>query len=313
MTTDQETRPTAEERMSEFPEPPTQAVDEVKRWNRIMVICLLIAGAAMATSLIVAAFALGGQQEAKERATHNATVAEQADRKADAAGSQASVAVSGLQEANRRLQAAGKPTVPVPTITVSAPPAVMTEGLSSEQVLTVQSLIQDALSRYQPSMSTAQVQQVAAAAAALVPKPKDGHTPTAAELQPLAAAALVAFCGDGKCTPKPGKDGSPGSDGSPGQDGKDAPPVTDAQLQPIVAAGIAAYCGQESKPCQGTAGSPGKDAPPPYSIVDTDCVGDGQDSHWSITLSNGTDQKTLTALGPCRIGPESPPVALRTK
>lgn len=320
MTTDQEVRPTAEERMQEFPDPPTSAVAEVRRWNRIMVVCLLVAGVAMATSLIVAAFAIGGQSEAGQRASRNFQIAQAAQSTASAAAGQASAAVSAAQEANRRLKAAGKPTVPVPTITVSSsPPVVTTEGLSDEQLLAVQSLIASALARYQPSMSPAQIQQVAAAAAALVPKPKDGHTPTAAELQPLAAAALIAFCADGKCTGKPGSPGSPGPSGSPGQAGPSGAPgergpgPTDEQVQAAVVAGIAAYCGQESKPCQGERGSPGKDAAPPYSITDTDCVGDGNSSHWEITLSNGTDQKTITALGPCRIGPESPPVALRTR
>lgn len=304
--------PTAEERMAEFPEPPVQAVKEVRRWNRIMVICLLIAGVAMATSLIVAAFAIGGQKEAQDGRKANANAAAQADRKADVANQNAAAAAAAAAEANRRLQAAGKPTVPIPTITVSVSPSVsIPEGLSANQLAAVQQLIENALSRYQPSMTPAQVQQIAAAAAALVPKPKDGHTLTATELQPLAAAALVAFCADGKCTPKPGKDGTPGQNG---QNGKDAPPVTDEQLRPVVASGIAAYCGQESKPCQGERGSPGKDAPPPYSISGMDCLGNGSDSYWSVTVSNGTTQKTLPPVpGPCRIGPASPPVALRTK
>lgn len=53
----------------------------------------------------------------------------------------------------------------------------------------------------------------------------------------------------------------------------------------------------------GSGGTPGADG---YSIVDSDCVGDGVDSFWRLTLNNGTDQKTIDTKGPCRVGPEMP-------
>jgi hypothetical protein len=54
---------------------------------------------------------------------------------------------------------------------------------------------------------------------------------------------------------------------------------------------------------QGPQGMPGKDAPPPYSVVDQDCVGDGDQSMWRVYLSNGTDQRSFDTAGPCRVGP----------
>lgn len=305
--------PPADERMASLPEPPASAVREFKHFRRIAVMILLIAGVAMATSLIVAALALGGQHEATKRSGTNATAAAQANEKAETAGRNASVAVSAAQEANRRLAAAGKPTVQIPTVTVSPPPAPQVEGLTAEQEAAVRTILVSQLAAYQPTLTPAQVQQIAALAAATVPKPKDGHTPTAVELQPLVVAAQAAYCSGGKCDGKTGAPGTPGADGTPGQAGDRGPGPTDEQVQTAVVAGVAAYCGQESKPCQGERGLPGKDAEPAYSVTDTDCVGDGRDSYWKITLSNGDVQKVITALGPCRIGPESPPVVLQIK
>lgn len=319
MTVDQGTQPTAEERMQEFPEPPTQAVDEVKRWNRIMVICLLIAGVAMATSLIVAAFAIGGQSEAGQRANRNFTAAQEAKATASAAAGQASVAVSAAEEANRRLRAAGKPTVPVPTITVSAPPPVVAiEGLNGQQLLTVQSLIESALARYQPSMSAAQIQQAAAAAASLVPKPKDGHTPTAAELQPLVIAAQAAFCAGGRCDGKTGATGPVGPSGAPGANGSpgaDAPAVTDEQLKPLIVSALAAYC--ESQPggtCKGLTGDTGATGARGFqgkNFAGMDCMSDGRWRYYIADPSDGS-QETFYTDGPCRIA-VLPSEALRTR
>jgi hypothetical protein len=112
-------------------------------------------------------------------------------------------------------------------------------------------------------------------------------------------AVVAAYCVDDKCV-KQGAAGKPGKDG---ENGKDAPAVTDEQLLQSAQQALAAYCGQEAKPCQGKDGKDGKDAQPPFSVVDQDCVGDDKDSYWVTYLSNGTEQKTIEAQGPCRIGP----------
>lgn len=311
-TPDLKALPTAEERMSDLPEPPVKAVEDVRRFNRIVLICLLIAGVAMATSFIVAAFAIGGQHEAKERSTANATVAAKANEKAEVADRNASVAVSAAEEANRRLAAAGKPTVPVPTITVSQEPPVIPEGLSGEQLLAVQDLIASALSRYQPVMSDAQIKQAAAAAAALVPKAKDGKTPTAAELQPLVVAAHTAYCSGGRCDGKVGPTGPVGPSGAPGSD---APAVTNEQLIPLIASALDAYCqSQPGETCKGLRGADGEIGPRGFqgkNFAGMDCMDDGRWRYYIRDPADGS-QETFFADGPCKVV-VIPPVAARTR
>jgi len=312
MTTDKDFPPAAE-RLAAIPDPPTEAVDEMAARARRDRLLLIFAALGLSLGLIATAVAFGSRNEAQDRASTNAHLAQQASGDASTAIKQAQSAQEAAKEANRRLAQAGKPTVPIPTITIppTLPPVQPAEGLSSSQSAAVQQLISEQLLRYQPSLTTAQIQQVAQVAASLVPKPADGKTPTTAQLQPLVAAALLVYCSDGRCTPKPGEPGKPGAQGTPG---KDAPPVTDDQLRPLIAAALTTYCGQDSKPCDGKVGSTGATGatgPTGVSIVDTDCKGDGQDSYWLVSYSNGTTQ---TALGPCRIGPETPAVpALRTK
>lgn len=281
MTTDTEQRLGAEERMKLLPPPPETGAEEARRWRRLVIIALMLAGVAIATSFIVAAFALGGQQEAEKRASSNATVAADAKQ-------QAGAAAAAAEEANRRLRAAGKPTVPIPTVVVSVP--VQQLGLSNDQIASVRSIISSELDSYR--LPPAAVSQIATAAAALVPKPKDGHTPTAAELKPLAVAAQAAYCADGKCLPKPGPTGpsgrpgatgSPGPGGAPGKAGQDAPAVTDDQLYPIVATGIEAYCGQDSKPCDGRQGEKG------------DRGEEGQEGRGIVSMTCPNDDNVLTA------------------
>lgn len=313
-TPDLKALPTAEERMSDFPEPPTQAHEDVRRWNRIMVICLLIAGVGLATSFIVAAFALGGQHEAKVRADTNASAAARADQKAEAANQTAAAAASAAAEANRRLAAAGKPTVPIPTVTLSPPPPAITEGLNGQQLLAVRSLIENALAGYKPVMSDAQIKQAATVAASLVPKPKDGHTPTAAELAPLIAAAHTAYCADGRCEGKAGPTGPVGPSGAPGaagSPGADAPPVTDEQLKPLIVAALNAYC--ETQPggtCEGLKGDTGPRGEQGKNFAGMDCMDDGRWRYYIRDPADGS-QETFFTDGPCRIA-ILPPEAARS-
>lgn len=92
-----------------------------------------------------------------------------------------------------------------------------------------------------------------------------------------------------------GKDGTNGKNGLDGKNGADGKDGTN---------GLNGKDGADGK--DGATGAPGvngKDGANGYSVVDQDCVGDADQSYWQVTLSNGTDQKTVNALGPCRIGP----------
>lgn len=85
----------------------------------------------------------------------------------------------------------------------------------------------------------------------------------------------------------PGADGSPGPQGPPGNDG---------------APGPAGPPGADST-VPGPAGPPGANGAQGVSIVDVDCVGEGRDSTWQITLSNG---EVLNGGGPCKTN--GPPI-----
>jgi hypothetical protein len=211
-------------------------------------------------------------------------------------------AKEGVEEANRRLRAAGKPTVPVPTVSPVSPPA--TNAGESVSVDEVRAIVVTELAGAR--VTQAEISQIARVAAQLVPKPQDGHTPTAAEIQPLVAATLAAYCAGGRCDGKPGADGKPGETGPPG---KDAPPVTDEQLLAAAQQALTSYCAQDSKPCQGPTGpagptgADGKQGSPGRGITGTKCQDDGS---WLFTY---TDESTEVVQGPCRI--QGPAIASR--
>jgi hypothetical protein len=189
-------------------------------------------------------------------------------------------------------------------------------GLSDEQEAAVRMILVTEISRLKPTMSADLVDQVAKATVPLIPRPKDGHTPTRAELQPLVQATVAAACAEGKCT------GKTGAEGPKGKDGQDAPPPSEEYLRSLIVSELTAYCSQDSRPCQGAVGpagpigSQGPPGPPgpkgdtvtPKSIEDTDCVGEGADSHWTISYSDGT---TDTASGPCKVSSATPPTLLK--
>lgn len=224
------------------------------------------------------------------------------ERQVVANGQLAQEGKAAAEEANRRLRAAGKPTVPVPSVTPISPPPSTAEvdALTVEQV---RAIVVTELAQHKSELSQAEINQVARVAAAMVPKPADGKTPTKAELQPMVVAALAAYCVGDKCVGKAGTDGKPGKDGRDGENGKDAPVVTDEQLLTAAQAALQAYCGQETQPCRGpqgepgatVTGPPGATGPTGRGIADTDCLEDGT---WRITYTDGT---TSTSRGPCRI------------
>lgn len=270
--------PTADERLALLPPPPERAVRRINKRNRKLETLLMFSAIGVAIAVMAAALAWGTRGELTKRADRNEQAASAANKKADQATAQASTAAAAAEEANRRLRAAGKPTVPVPTITPIPPVIAVPEGLTTAQVETVRAIIASELVSYK--LPAAAVSQIATAAAAMVPKPKDGHTPTAAELKPLVAAAHTAYCADGKCLGKPGASGTPGADGTPGRDGKDgrdgidgkdAPPLTAEQIKPIVTEAFAAYCAQPGEPCRGEKGTQGDEGKMGRGIADMLC------------------------------------------
>lgn len=103
----------------------------------------------------------------------------------------------------------------------------------------------------------------------------------------------------------PGKTGATGPMGPPGPDGNDGAAGQNGADGLPGAAGAAGTNGLPGP--AGPAGAPGKDgAPGPaganglpgVGIVDVQCVGEGADSHWEITYTDGT---TAQSDGPCRI------------
>jgi hypothetical protein len=302
--------PPIEERLRVLPQPPRKAVQEVGERNRKLNVLLVFAAAAVAIALMVAAFAWSTRGDLTSRADRNQQTAERADQKAMDASAQASAAVEAAKEANRRLKAAGKPTVPVPTVPTVAPVTIfppVTTGLTSDQIESVRSLISSQLASYR--LPPAAVSQIATAAAALVPKPKDGHTPTAAELKPLAVAAQAAYCADGKCIPKPGANGTVGPSGppgpagptgSPGQDGKDAPPLTSEQIKPIVTEAFTAYCAQPGEPCRGERGAQGDEGETGRGIASMTCPNDENILTADPWIIRWTKDPMQTEGGVCR-------------
>lgn len=236
----------------------------------------------------------------QEQIHANGKKADAADAKAIQAQTDVTRAIRAIEEANRRLKAAGKPQVPVPPIS-PAPTTEPVEGFTAQQLALVRAIVVGELASQPLVLSAADRDQIVKTVVALVPKSKDGVSPTDAQIKARVDAALAARCADDKCR---GRDGTAGTVGQPG------PGPTDEQLLTAAKQALELYCAQESKPCKGEPGepggegSPGKDAPPPYSVVDMDCVGDDTASVWRIYLGNGTDQKTFDRPGPCRIGPD---------
>lgn len=145
-------------------------------------------------------------------------------------------------------------------------------------------------------------------------KGRDGASPTPDDI----AAAFGRFCADGRCNGPAGKDapaveyetvlaavtdvcatgackGEPGVNGTDGQDGADA-------TQEMVLAAAQTYCANDA--CRGPKGDPGKDGKDGtqgvqgVSITNVQCVGEGSESTWQITLSDGA---VLNGGGPCKV------------
>lgn len=276
---------------------PEQAVSEERREQRRSGVLWILVS-------LVLAITLGVAYRTDDRADKQATQIHTLQGQVEINGQIANGGKAAAEEANRRLAAAGKPTVAVPTASPVAPTTAPTSGLNLDDVRAVVAI---ELANHKVTLTEAEVSQIARVAASLIPKPKDGVTPTAAQLQPLVTATVAAYCTSDRCVGKQGPTGPAGGEGRQGPDGKDAPAVTDEQLYAQAQKALMAYCSLDSKPCQGPTGPTGPTGPEgpqgpagkdAVSIDDTDCVGTGADSYWRIHYSDGT---TGTSLGPCRI------------
>ena len=233
----------------------------------------------------------------QESADTSSTTANQALTKVAEVEGKVKANEKALAEANARLIALGKTPVAVPAAAASSPP-VQVDEFTDAEAAAVRVIVADQISRQKVTITQAEISQIARIAAALVPKPKDGSTPTAAQLQPIVTATLAAYCVDDKCVGAKGDEGNPGPKGDPGERGEQGPKVTDEELLTAARTALVAYCGQESKPCAGSVGATGKDGPqgtPGRGITSTTCQEDGD---WLIVYSDGS---TDTTEGPCRV------------
>lgn len=152
-------------------------------------------------------------------------------------------------------------------------------GKTPEPAITenqVRDIVAAEVARRNLTLTPSQIATVATAASRLVPKPKDGKTPTKAELQPLASAAVATFCANGACR---------------GKDGTDAPAVTEAQLGNT----LAAYC-QTRNGCVGGDGKDGADGNDGAGIKDVSTVEGPDGVKVTMTFTDGRDPVSFTVL-----------------
>lgn len=236
----------------------------------------------VAAGIVRMAFYSEGQKEQKEVAQAG-QAAEQADKKDLAA------------EVKKVCDAGGEPAKKLGTLCTKAkeiiqePVKTAEPGLNEQQVRNV---VQEEVARRNLTLTPDQIQTVATAASKMVKPGKDGKTPTKAELQPLASAAVATFCANDACR---------------GKDGADAPPVTEAQLT----ATLTAFCASRNN-CVGSDGTDGTDGKngadgngidkvtkteAPDGVVITFTFTDEREP-FSFSVFNGKDGKDSTVPGP---------------
>jgi hypothetical protein len=233
----------------------------------------------------------------EDKAQASSTTANQALTKVSEVESQVNANAKALAEANARLVSLGKTPVAVPKPTPSTPP-VQVDEFTAEEAAAVRLIVADQLSRQKVSVTQAEISQIARIAAQLVPKPADGKTPTAAQIQPVVTAAIAAYCTGDKCVGKPGSVGPEGDKGDKGEPGADAPKVTDEELLKAAQQALSAYCSLDSKPCEGPPGPTGKDGAQGdkgRGVTGVKCQDDGT---WLFSYSDGS---TDTVEGPCKV------------
>jgi hypothetical protein len=249
---------------------------------------------ALAGAVVALTFALGWSlakvPSLEDQAAKSDAKADQALSSVATISEEVSANKQALADANRRLVALGKAPVPVPPAPSAAP--VQPDEFTATEAAAVRAIVADQISRQKVNITQAEITQIAKAASALVPKPADGKTPTAAQLSTYVKVAVASYCLEGRCAPKPGDKGDP------------APKVTDEELLRAAQTALAAHCArQPGGTCEGAAGingTNGTDGADGRSVVDTDCLEDGR---WRITYDKPfPDGETVRySRGPCRV------------
>jgi hypothetical protein len=252
-------------------------------------------------------------RENQARSQEAVRIANIAEQNAKTASKDAKKAQDAVKLANGRLASEGLPTVPVPTITppVPIPTAVpLPDRFTIEEQVAVQVMISAEIAKLDLRLSTTELAQLARVAADIavskIPRPKDGKTPTLAELKPLVDAAVATRCAGDKCRgpaaiPTPGPSGPPGKQGERGATGEQGPRVTDAELraqveatlavmlEKAVADAVAQYCASAEKPCQGLRGAAGEE------VVSFGCVALASGTVIRLVTRPAGSEDTITA------------------
>lgn len=260
------------------------------KWLVVLGVALLVVLAVAALARYDAQNAVAAAKENGQRVEQNAERADERDRLLQAQIDQFERCVGKPRGTTGCTVAVApepedlpEPVEPVPAPDPAPPIDLMTEG-------DVRTIVAQVLLEHESRLSDAQIERVARVAAGLVPKPKDGLTPSEAQVRTIVSDVVAGVCANDACR------------GEDGPAGEDAPPVTDEQLD----ARLAAYCSaQPGGDCEGVSGEPG---PAGRGLVKQDCVNDTTDagSHWLLTYDK--EPLEVTVDGPCRIREQPSPV-----
>lgn len=171
-----------------------------------------------------------------------------------------------------------RPVAPTVTVTPELPDDPdKTQGIGLEDV---QRIVSAEVARRNFTVTPAQMAVIAQSAAKMIPKPKDGRTPTSQELQPLASAAVATFCANDACK---GDDGDNGGEGPKGEKGN---PPSQAELD----ATLAAYCSDKNG-CIGKDGAAGRGIEAVTKVGETLTIKYTDGTSFEFTVKDGVDGK----------------------
>lgn len=195
-----------------------------------------------------------------------------------------------------------QPVAP-PASEITTPPAVIPEDPKPEDpkptsitVQEVQRIAAAEAAKRSWSLTPAQmntvVQSAATVAATKIPKPKDGKTPTTAQLTPLVSTALQAFCAGDKCK------GEKGEKGDSVKGDKGDPPST-SELTAL----LTSFCADRNG-CVGRDGVSGADGADGIGIANITRV----ENLLVIRMTDDKEYKFVFPAGPeGPAGPAGPP------
>ena len=184
-------------------------MNEHRRRTLFSVQNLVIAGALVVAAVLILGMVLvvGLARDVKQ-ANERTDRAEVRTEKAETVSAELLAKVDAL---TKQIEGLGEEPVVDPG-PVEPPPAT---GLSEEHV---RAIVAEELLTHDAELTDAQIANVARVAAAQIPKPRDGTTPTEAQVRAVVVDVVAGVCANDACR---------GEDGDDGEDGQDAPPVTD--------------------------------------------------------------------------------------